>query len=153
MKFLWFHPPPHIMILIIQVAIRCNVKELSPFFCWVSLTSTPSWVYHCPSFLSYLTGSGVGVWGSTFNRSVEWKLFVGLLSLRFWIVTNPGLKLKTPVWDNNSDLYDHQSPSMLWPLFHNQTLKKKKKPNSITSCGKCNWLRITIILHHWKFKP
>ena len=48
--------------------------ENTPFLDCVSLTSTPSWVYHCPSFLSYLTGSGVGVWGVNVNRSVSWKV-------------------------------------------------------------------------------
>ena len=48
--------------------------ENTPFLDCVSLTSTPSWVYHCPSFLSYLTGSGVGVWGVNVNRSVLWKV-------------------------------------------------------------------------------
>ena len=47
-----------------------------PFLVWVSVTSTPSWVYHCPSFFSYLTGSGVNTWASIVKRSkdAKWKL-------------------------------------------------------------------------------
>ena len=40
-----------------------------PFLDCVSLTSTPSCVYHCPSVLSTFTGSEVGVWGVTVSRS------------------------------------------------------------------------------------
>ena len=47
------------------------VMLIEPFLCCVSLISTPSWVYHCPSVLSYLTGSGVGVWVSSVNKSAS----------------------------------------------------------------------------------
>ena len=54
-----------------QVHVLCNNQLWPiPFLCCVALTSTPLWPYHCPSVLSYLTGSGVGVWGSTVNRSI-----------------------------------------------------------------------------------
>ena len=53
-----------------------KLAESAPFLVWVSTTSTPSWVYHCPSFFSYLTGSGVNTWASIVKRSkgAKWKL-------------------------------------------------------------------------------
>ena len=48
--------------------------QLVPFLACVSPTSTPSWVYHWPSFLSNFAGSGVGLCGSIVNKSIDEKL-------------------------------------------------------------------------------
>lgn len=42
-----------------------------PFFWGVPFTFTASWLYHCPSFLSYLTGSVEGVCGVIVSKSIN----------------------------------------------------------------------------------
>ena len=60
-------------------------------------------MYHCPSFLSYFTGSGVGVWGSTVNRSN--KIVTSNNITRPWILPSP----TTCTYATSKNLVEHHT--------------------------------------------
>ena len=110
------------------LSLKYMLMWTSPFLCCVSLTSTPSWVYHCPSVLSYFTGSGVGVWGSTVNKSAS-KQATLLYSWRFSHYSAPIHWLVHGHMTSNNETVSRQMP---WVSNTAKTMTSNGKQFTVT---------------------